>query len=47
MERSWNGRLYIGNMAMLPQAIYRFGAIPIIILTQVFTNLKRTILNFM
>ena len=32
--------------AIPPKAVYRFSAIPIKISTQFFTNLERTILNF-
>ena len=33
-------------MAILPKAIYRFNVMPIKILAKFFTDLKRTMLNF-
>ena len=51
--RKWNdlpcpsiGRINIVTMAILPKEIYRFCAILIKILTQFFTDLERTIINF-
>ena len=43
---SWNNRINIAKIAILPEAIYRFNTIPIKIPAQVFKNLERTILNF-
>ena len=42
----WIGSISIIKMAILPKSIYRFNLIPIEILTQYFTDFKRTILNF-
>ena len=43
---SWVLRTNIIKMASLPKAIYRLIAMPIIITTNFFTELKRTILKF-
>jgi hypothetical protein len=43
---SWRGRINIVKMAILPEAIYRFHTILIKVPTQSFTDLERTILNF-
>ena len=43
---SWVGRINIGKMATLLKTFYIFNAMPIRIPAKFFTDLERTILNF-
>ena len=43
---SWIGRINIVKIAILPKATYRFNTIPIKIPEKFFTDLERTVLNF-
>jgi hypothetical protein len=46
LSYSWINRIYIVKMSIFLKPIYRFNVIPTKISTQFFTDLKRTILNF-